>query len=390
MSSKDSAPRRIFADRKPGSSEDTFQLDSEGLSSAEEAQLQPVPPPRTSPPRMVLADVIGAEENERIVKSGKISFHSVGDTGAVHQTTVADEDSVVEAMTKDLTNVKPTPEFLFHLGDVVYFFGEEKEYYGQFFDPFRAYDRPIFAIPGNHDGCVEDQTYHEFSTQPTLTGFLTNFCAPAPGPSPDSGGITRQTMDQPGVYFTLDAPFVSIVGLYTNVLEGPGVISSPKLGSAQVDFLTGELERLKPERKAGKRAVIVACHHPPASVDDTHGGSKCLTEDLDNCFKQAGLWPDAVLSGHAHLYERWHRVVEGRDIPYLIAGSGGYGLRSAKAKLPKLPFTWAGFEMRTKPIDQYGYLLLTVDTTVSPAQLTIAFNSTTPGAKGDRLRVSLA
>ena len=33
-------------------------------------------------------------------------------------------------------------------------------------------------------------------------------------------------MTQPGVYFILDAPFVSIIGLYTNVLEGPGVISS--------------------------------------------------------------------------------------------------------------------------------------------------------------------
>lgn len=33
-------------------------------------------------------------------------------------------------------------------------------------------------------------------------------------------------MTQPGVSFTLDAPFVSIIGLYTNVLEGPGVISS--------------------------------------------------------------------------------------------------------------------------------------------------------------------
>ena len=29
-------------------------------------------------------------------------------------------------------------------------------------------------------------------------------------------------MTQPGVYFTLDAPFVSIIGLYTNVLDGPG------------------------------------------------------------------------------------------------------------------------------------------------------------------------
>ncbi len=32
-------------------------------------------------------------------------------------------------------------------------------------------------------------------------------------------------MTQPGVYFTLDAPMVSIIGIYTNVLEGPGVIT---------------------------------------------------------------------------------------------------------------------------------------------------------------------
>ena len=78
-------------------------------------------------------------------------------------------------------------------------------------------------------------------------------------------------MDQPGVYFTLDAPFVSIIGIYTNVLEGPGVISSQggkyPLGDEQVAFLTSELTRLKPARAANERAVIIACHHPPASVD---------------------------------------------------------------------------------------------------------------------------
>ena len=63
---------------------------------------------------------------------------------------------------------------------------------------------------------------------PTLEAFLRNFCAstPTPGPSIDAGGAVRSAMAQPGVYFTLNAPFVSIIGLYSNVLEGPGVISS--------------------------------------------------------------------------------------------------------------------------------------------------------------------
>ena len=63
-------------------------------------------------------------------------------------------------------------------------------------------------------------------------------------------------MIQPGVYFTLEAPFVRILGLYSNMLENPGVISStpnptkggkpnfPQLADAQLDFLTAALTSL--------------------------------------------------------------------------------------------------------------------------------------------------
>src|SRR5207237_4087324 len=126
----------------------------------------------------------------------------------------------------------------------------------------------------------------------------------------------------------LDAPFVSIIGLYTNVLEGPGVISSHggryPIGDEQLHFLTAELGRLKADREAGKRAVIVACHHPPASVDAKHGGTTGLADDIDGACRAAGLWPDAVLSGHAHLYQRFTRSVGGREIPYVVAGSRGF------------------------------------------------------------------
>src|SRR3954452_25042960 len=90
--------------------------------------------------------------------------------------------------------------FFFHLGDVVYNFGEGQYYYDQFYEPFRNYDRPIFAIPGNHDGMVfgSDSSAPQL---PTLQAFLSNFCAPTAGRSPDEGTLVRTTMDQPGVYF---------------------------------------------------------------------------------------------------------------------------------------------------------------------------------------------
>jgi hypothetical protein len=67
----------------------------------------------------------------------------------------ANEATVADAMTADLASAAAdAPAFFFHLGDVAYYFGEAQYYYDQFYDPYRAYDRPIFAIPGNYDGAV--------------------------------------------------------------------------------------------------------------------------------------------------------------------------------------------------------------------------------------------
>src|SRR5260370_19939618 len=128
---------------------------------------------------------------------------------------------------------------------------------------------------------------------PTLAAFLPNFCSATPETSPDAPTMARTVMTQPGVYFTLDAPFVSIIGLYSNVLDtGGGIISSQggkyPLVNDQLDFLTAELTRLKPDRQAGKRAILIAAHHPLLSADSKTGGSAGLMQDIDACCKKAG------------------------------------------------------------------------------------------------------
>ncbi len=376
---------QLFADPHPGEDESAFQVDNTSDAyykspyyKAHEEQLQPVPQPRVSPPQMQLAQVIGAGPLAPCVAAKRISFHAAGDTGPSEASRVSTVASVADAMTAELQAAPAGegPMFMFHLGDVVYSFGEHQYYYDQFYEPFRGYDAPIFAIPGNHDGFPSEESENTES----LFAFLRNFCAAAPGPSPDSGGLVRSAMNQPGVYFTLDAPFVSIVGLYSNVLEGPGVISSEggryeKIGEAQLEFLTAELTRLKPQREAGERAVLLACHHPPLSVDEKHGGARGLAEDIDKACAAAGLRPDAVLSGHAHLYQRYTRTVEGAEIPYIVAGSGGHNVtkpkpNAAEATLPE------GYAVAVEPILEYGYLALTVDMSGSSPTLTVAFKPT--------------
>jgi hypothetical protein len=400
---------RLFADPQPSPDETSFQVDNTSSQYyrspyylLHQKDLQPAPKPRTPQPRMDLSDVLGEDILGAIQAAKKISFHAVGDTGAAKVSSfqtaahaIANEASVADAMAADVQAGGPSgPAFFFHLGDVVYNFGEAQYYYDQFYEPFRAYDRPIFAIPGNHDGMVFGKD-RAAAQVPTLTAFLRNFCDTAPGRSPDEGTLVRSTMDQPGVYFTLDAPFVSIVGVYTNVLEGPGVISSqggkyPTLDDSQLAFLKAELQRLAPARKAGQRAVIVACHHPPASVDSNHGGSTGLAADIDSAAQAAGFWPDAVLSGHAHLYQRFTRRVGGREIPYIVAGSGGFAATAPIGGLPAAPVTVGEYTLVAPPIVDFGYLLVGVDMSGPTPLLTIAFHDRSNTKVDDGVTLDLA
>jgi len=386
---------QLYADPKPTPDEDAFQINNTSDAyynstyyNLHKSQVQPIPPKRMGAlPYLKLTDFLPQYLADAIGTAGRITFHAVGDTGAAKvsrnqsaATAIAKEAAVADAMVADVQSggVKG-PAFFFHLGDVIYNFGEAQYYYDQFYEPFREYDRPIFAIPGNHDGMVFGPS-SSAPQVPTLAGFLSNFCAASPEPSPDAPTIARSVMMQPGVYFTLDAPFVSIIGLYSNVLDtGGGIISSQgghfPLVNDQLDFLTAELERLKPQREAGERAILIAVHHPPLSVDAKTGGSGGLMQDIDSCCKNAGLWPDALLSGHAHLYPRFTRPVNGRQVPYIVSGSGGFAATPPQVAAPPAGTVVGDHKLEIEPIIQFGYLTLTTDAKT----LTVTFKTAPRG-----------
>src|SRR5436190_4871173 len=200
---------RLFAEPSPSPDETSFQVDNTSTAyydspyyKKHERDLQPVPPPRVDPPRLDLADVLPADVLKAITDAKRISFHAVGDTGAARNdqsqhaaTSLAHEAGVADAMARDVAAGGPdAPAFFFHLGDVIYNFGEGQYYYDQFYEPFRNYDRPIFAVPGNHDGAVFGNRT-DLPQIPTLTAFLRNFCAVTPARSPDAGALVRTTMD---------------------------------------------------------------------------------------------------------------------------------------------------------------------------------------------------
>ena len=184
----------VFAQPQPSPDPTTFKNPVTDQNYTEIANLEPVPQPVAAAvePILTLAQTYGSAGQANVAaiqQSQQIVFHSVGDTGSVigpdTQSLVADK------MVSDFSeeNSADIPSFFFHLGDVVYYFGEAQYYYDQFYEPFRNYPAPIVAIPGNHDGVV-----YATDPAPTLDAFLHNFCAASPVPSPDAGALVRTTM----------------------------------------------------------------------------------------------------------------------------------------------------------------------------------------------------
>ena len=364
-------------------------------------------------PILTLSDALGATGPATIAaiqKAGQMVFQSAGDTGATRGPKT--ENETVDKMLSDFTGeaAPQVPQFFYNLGDIVYSFGEHKYYYDQFYAAYRDYPRPIFAIPGNHDGIVLPPPAGTGDPSASLSAFLSNFCAPGFAHSTDAIGLSRTTMIQPGVYFTLDTPLVRILGLYSNMLENPGVISSAKnpttgkpafanLSDVQLAYLTAALTRVKTDKFAG--AVLIAVHHPPYSFG-THSGSLVMLKEIDAVCSVTGVWPHAVLSGHAHNYQRYTRALPvgktTRQIPYVVIGNGGHGLTPLPTTIrtPQSLPIFAQPERNDTVILQsyddknYGYARIVVSTTQLHIEYHPASDGSTTKTPNDAVTVDLA
>jgi len=317
---------------------------------------RPLPAPTGMPPyRLALTDILPPDEIKAITDAGRLVFHLVGDTGGVK--TPVPQQNVARQMEHDLESAEPTsrPAFFYHLGDVVYFFGEAQEYFPQFYEPYSMYAAPIFAIPGNHDGDLSRGM--ETQGVPSLAAFVDTFCAPIAHHTRDALDDPRHAMTQPNVYWTLETPLITIIGLYTNVPDGG------RLDDDQIMWLEGELTAAPPAR-----ALIVAMPHPIYSLDDYHSGSVYMQRVLDDAIQQSGRIPDAVFAAHVHNYQRFTRPVNSRSVPYIVAGAGGYhnlhrlsqSLKNPPQPLPYVVPASGGVALETFCDDQFGFLRLEV------------------------------
>lgn len=316
-------------------------------------QLGPIPPV-TKGSAMTLDDVIGADGTKEIEQTGELRFHALGDSGVGQ---AQEAEAVSDEMASDYNPSAGglNPAFLFHLGDVIYGPDKGSHYVDRFYRPYRHYPGKILAIPGNHDG--EERSPAD---SPSLKDFKGNFCAPNAAVPPDasSAGIYRETMTQPGVYWILDTPFARIIGLYSNRLENPGYLegltAAGQPDSSQLDWLSKTLAAIA--KAKDNKLLVIATHHPPYSQSG-HSGSSEMSQSIDDACSKAGLTPDLFLSGHAHNYQAYTRTLNGKQVPYIVVGTGG---------MPPQPVvTASGAPVGTDltydaAVSSYGYLFVSI------------------------------
>lgn len=306
----------------------------------------------------------------------KLVINFVGDTGSIRNLDF--QEVVVGEMLKQFSADKEEqPDFLYHLGDVVYNFGEADAYYAQFFEHYYKYPRPIFAIAGNHDSDVNPNATISYNS---LDAFMEVFCAPQSSVIPFSHSAKKMSGTQPNVYWTLETPLATIIGLYSNV---------PKFGiitTEQLEWFKGELlhaQTMKPQK-----AIIVCIHHAPYSADINHGSSRPMIQALEEAFSTTGVKPDIVFSGHVHNYQRLHKTYsDGTIVPFIVAGAGGYDVLHAVAHIDDERFTNDDPLLQNAHLinyceDRHGFLKLTLERSTNGVIINGAYFSI-PHAKED-------
>lgn len=315
-------PRRFIADAD--------------FAKTDKDQLYPFDPTRGDG-RINLSDLVGKEEVDAIISSKSIEFLATGDSGKGLDTA---QSQVIEAMSHEFVSDNPAlgATFFMHLGDIIYGPNKQANYANKFYRPNMSWLHPapgihgiILGIPGNHDGEVRDK-----DDNPSLGAFLDNFCKRSPEMAA-SFGVTMP--NQPGPYWWLSAPFLDLIGLYSNAAEDFGTLGINDGDTKQQEWLAVTLSQIKKNRDNGIRnGLVFATHHPPYNQGLNEGtaghpGSPMMLAQIDSICEKEGIWPDFFISGHSHNYQRYMRtiVIDGneRDIPYLIAGTGGIGSQPA-------------------------------------------------------------
>jgi hypothetical protein len=240
------------------------------------------------------------------------SFLLLGDTG--------EGDASQYAVVPGLLKVGEGTSFAVIASDVLYPAGSGNEYENKFFRPYKDYDAPIYAIPGNHD-------WYD-----GLGGFMRVFCDAPPLPAKRDAGLRgllwrrSETIDerrlaearafrdrpaqraaQPGPYWAIETPSLLIVGVDTGI-QG-------EIDAQQTAWLRRTSLDPRPKILVTGKPIYTRNDYKPSPLEG--GGT------IDDIIRAPEHRYVAAIGGDVHNYQRYPVRVGDRVIQYIVSGGGG-------------------------------------------------------------------
>lgn len=110
--------------------------------------------------RGIAPDKVFAIEPEGVSDTGDFSFIVIGDTGEGDPSQQSLHDQIIAAGNRE------SVKFLILSSDVIYPDGKMRDYETNFYLPFKGFEKPFYAIPGNHDWFDADQGFNANFLEP--------------------------------------------------------------------------------------------------------------------------------------------------------------------------------------------------------------------------------
>lgn len=276
---------------------------------------------------------------EGVTDEGDFSFIVIGDTGEGDASQLALHDQLIAANNRD--EVK----FLVLSSDVIYPDGKMKDYETNFYLPFKGFEKPFYAIPGNHDWFDANEGFN--------ANFLTSDAAQISLRSRLAEDLNTEavTTDQRFDEITTEAARLRSYYKIKNGLQRAPFFEMQTAGFSLIAVDTGILRSIDEREKVWLEAALTRAGNNFKLVVIGHpfyvGGEYTAKDDKDfdeiyRILQRHNV--DAVMAGDTHDFE-FYRIkspeADGQKemLNFVNGGGGAYLSIGTSLGFPENPVT---------------------------------------------------
>ncbi|MEO8649838.1 MAG: metallophosphoesterase [Acidobacteriota bacterium] len=266
----------------------------------------------------VAPEKVFAIEPEGVTDEGDFSFVVIGDTGEGDASQLSLHDQIIAANNGD--GVK----FLVLSSDIIYPDGKMKDYERNFYLPFKGFEKPFYAIPGNHDWFDANEGFN--ANFMTLDAAQISLRSRLAADLQTNAVTTDKRFDE----ITAEAARLRAYYKVKNGLQRSPYFEMHTEAFSLLAVDTGILRKIDPKQKAwlesalarsGDNYKLVVLGHP------FYVGGEYIAKDdkdFDEIYQILQRYNvNAVMAGDTHDFEFYKIKNGGKEMLSFVNGGGG-------------------------------------------------------------------